>query len=65
MLEIARITTFATANRRDIIRRLMGSCDSFKRLAFADAAAQFRFYERSGLVHYGDGFLVVYHDCDN
>lgn len=65
MIEIARITTFATANRRDIIRRLMGSCDSFKRLTFADAAAQFRFYERSGLVKYGDGFLVVYHDCDN
>lgn len=65
MIEIARITTFATANRRDIIRRLMGSCDSFKRLTFADATAQFRFYERSGLVKYGDGFLVVYHDCDN
>ena len=41
LVEIARIFTFATANRRDIVRRLMGSCESFKRLTFPDALAQF------------------------
>ncbi len=65
MVEIARIMTFATANRRDIIRRLMACCDSFKNMTFADAAKQFRYYERNGLVKHGDGFLVIYHDCDN
>ena len=65
MIEIARITTFATANRRDIVRRLMGTCKSFKGLIFADALAQFRYYERAGLVVYGDGYLVIYHDCEN
>ena len=65
MIEIARITTFATTNRRDIVRRLMGSCESFKGLIFADAIAQFRYYERAGLVQYGDGYLVIYHDCEN
>ena len=65
MIEIARITTFATTNRRDIVRRLMGTCKSFKGLTFADALAQFRYYERAGLVQYGDGFLAIYHDCEN
>lgn len=65
MVEIARIFTFGTANRRDIVRRLMGMCDSFKRLTFADALAQYRFYEKSGLVKFGDGYLVIYHDCEN
>ena len=65
MIEIARITTFATANRRDIVRRLMGSCKSFKNLIFADALAQFRYYERAGLVEYGEDCLVIYHDCEN
>lgn len=64
MIEIARTTTFATANRRDIVRRLMCTCESFKRLAFADALAQFRYYEREGLVQYGDGFVVIHHACD-
>ena len=64
MIEIARITTFATANRRDIVRRLMGCCDSFKRLTFADAMAQYRYYEGAGLVVTGDGYLVIYHDCN-
>lgn len=64
MIEIARITTFATSNRRDIVRRLMGSCKSFQNLIFADALAQFRYYERAGLVVYGDGFLAIYHDCE-
>ena len=65
MIEIARITTFATTNRRDIVRRLMGTCKSFKGLTFADALAQFRYYERAGLVQYGDGYLAIYHDCEN
>lgn len=65
MIEIARITTFGTTNRRDIVRRLMGCCKSFKGLLFADALAQFRYYERAGLVKYGDGYLVIYHDCEN
>lgn len=65
MIEIARVTTFATTNRRDIVRRLMGCCKSFKNLIFADALAQFRYYEQAGLVQYGDGYLVIYHDCEN
>ena len=62
MIEIARIMTFGCANRRDIIKRLMGCCDSFKRMTFANAAETFRSYERSGLVKRGDGYLVIYHD---
>ena len=65
MIEIARITTFATANRRDIVRRLTATSRFFKNLTFADAVAAFRYAERSGLVRYGDGYLVVYHDCEN
>lgn len=64
MIEIARITTFATANRRDIVRRLMGCSDAFKRLTFADAMAQYRYYESAGLVVARDGYLVIYHDCN-
>lgn len=65
MIEIARITTFATANRCDIVRRLMGSCKSFKGMIFADALAQFRYYEQAGLVKYGDDYLVIYHNCED
>ena len=65
MIEIARITTFATANRRDIVRRLMVACKSFKNLTFADAIAQYRYYERCGLVVHGDGYLVIYHNYEN
>lgn len=65
MIEIARIPTFATANRRDIVRRLMASSKFFKSLTFADALAAFRYSERAGLVKYGDDYLVVYHDCEN
>jgi hypothetical protein len=65
MVEIARITTFATSNRRDIVRRLMGTSRFFKSLTFADALAAFRYAERAGLVVYGDGYLVIYHDCEN
>ena len=36
-VEIARIMTFGTSNRRDIVRRLMATQDSFKGLTFADA----------------------------
>ena len=65
MIEIARIFTFATSNRRDIVRRLMGCCESFNRLTFADAFKQFRYYETNGLVKHANGFLVIYHDCEN
>lgn len=65
MVEIARIMTFGTANRRDIVRRLMGFCKSFKGLTFADAIATYRYYERNGLVVHGDGWLAIYHDCEN
>ena len=65
MIEIARIMTFGTINRRDIVRRLMAMCDSFKNLIFADAIAQYRYYERCGLVVHGDGYLVIYHNYEN
>lgn len=65
MIEVARITTFATRNRCDIIRRLMGCCEAFKKMTFATAAEQFRFYENSGLVKHGEGYLVIYHDCED
>lgn len=65
MVEIARIFTFGTANRRDIVRRLMGCCRSFKNMTFATALEHFRYFELSGLVVYGDGYLVIYHDCEN
>ena len=65
MIEIARIFTFATANRRDIVRRLMACSDFFKRLTFADALAAYRYAETKNLVKIGDGYLVVYHDCEN
>ena len=65
MIEIARITTFATSNRRDIVRRLMGSSRFFKNLTFADALAAFRYAEQNGLVRYYDDQLVIYHDCEN
>lgn len=61
MIEIARIFTFATSNNRDIVRRLMGCCESFKHLTFADALAQYRYCERNGLVDKHTDYLVVYH----
>lgn len=64
LVEIARIFTFGCANRRDIVRRLMGTSDNFKRLTFADALEAFRSAEASGLVKRGDGYLVVYHDAN-
>lgn len=65
MIEIARIMTFGTTNRRDIVRRLMAMCDSFKNIIFADAMAQYRYYENACLVRYGDGWLAIYHDCES
>lgn len=61
--QIATIHTFGCQNNRDIIRRLMACCDSFKRLSFADAAQTFRSYEASGLVKRGDGYLSIYHEA--
>ena len=65
MIEIARIMTFATINRRDIVRRLMGCCKSFKNMTFSTAMETYRSYERAGLVRHGDGWLAIYHDCEN
>ena len=64
MIEIARIMTFGTSNNRDIIRRLMTCCDAFKNMIFATAAETYRYYERNGLVRRGDGYIVIYHDCN-
>lgn len=61
--EIARIFTFGCANNRDIVRRLMVCCDSFKRLTFADAFQAFRSYDAAGLVKRGDGYLAIFHDA--
>ena len=65
MIEIARIFTFGTSNRRDIVRRLMGVCDSFKNLTFADALNQYRYYEANNLIKVENGYLVIYHDTNN
>ena len=65
MIEIARIMTFGTVNRRDIIRRLMGCCKSFKNMTFSTAMETYRSYESAGLVRHGDGWLAIYHDCEN
>lgn len=65
MIEIARIMTFATSNRRDIINRLMTCCKAFANMTFATAAEQYRYYESNGLVKHGNGYLVIYHDCNN
>lgn len=64
-VEIARIMTFGTSNRRDIVRRLMATQDSFKGLTFADAMAQYRSYEESGLVRRTDQYLVIEHQTGN
>ena len=65
MIEIARIMTFSIVNRRDIVRRLMGCCKSFKNMTFSTAMETYRSYERAGLVRQGDGWLAIYHDCEN
>lgn len=62
LVEIGRIFTFGCSNNKDIIRRLMETSKFFKGLSFNDAAQQFRYAERNGLVYRFDGFLVVYHD---
>jgi len=64
MIEIARISTIGTANRRDIVRRLMEASDFFKRISFADAIKAYRFAECNNLVVRGYGYLAVYHICD-
>lgn len=64
MIEIARMMTFGIASRKELIGRLMVSCDAFKNLSFADAAQQYRYYERNGLVKNNGGYIVIYHDCD-
>ena len=64
MIEIGRIFTFGTANRRDIVRRLMGTSQFFKGLTFADALAAYRYAERNGLVRKTAEYLVIYHDAN-
>ena len=65
MIEIARVMTFGISNRKDLIRRLMGCSKAFANMTFATAAEQYRYYESNGLVRNGNGYLVIYHDCDN
>jgi hypothetical protein len=65
MVEIARIMTFGIANRKELIQRLMGCCEAFKNMTFATAAEQYRYAERNGLVKNGNGYLVIYHNCEN
>lgn len=62
MTEIARMMTFGLSNRREIVKRLMATNKFYKDLEFYDALAQFRWSESNGFVHYGDGYLVIYHD---
>lgn len=64
MVEIARMMTFGISNRRELIKRLMGCCEAFKNMTFATACEQYRYYEREGLVKCGNGYIVIYHDCD-
>jgi hypothetical protein len=63
MIEIARIFTFGLTNNRDIVRRLMGCCESFKGLKFSDAIATYRYYEAHGLVKKTNEYIVIYHNC--
>ena len=65
MTVIAKINIAGANNRRDVIHRLMGCSEAFRNMTFATAAETFRSYERNGLVKWGDGYLVIYHDCDN
>ena len=64
MIEIARLFNTAGANRREIVLRLMATNDSFKNLVFADALAQYRYYESNGLIEKQAGCIVIYHDCN-
>lgn len=63
-IEIARIFTFGTVNNKDIVRRLMACCESFKHLTFPDAIKQYRFFERSGLIDKYDDHLVIYFEVE-
>ena len=61
---IAMCQTFGCKNRRDIVRRLTAMCDFCKDCTFGDAITTFRYYEQNGLVKFGDGYVVVYHNFD-
>lgn len=63
-VQVARISTFAATNNREIIRRLQAQSDFFKGMTVGDALAQFRYAEQNGLVERGDGWLAVYHDAN-
>lgn len=65
LTEIARIFTFGCQNRRDIVRRLMGTSDMFNGLTYHDAFESYRSAERDGHVKHGDGYIVVYADFSN
>lgn len=62
---IGMCSTFATTNRRDIVKRLMGTCKSFNGYTFANAIQFFRSCEKHGWVEMNDGFCKVYFDYDN
>lgn len=53
---------FATTNKRDIVKRLIGTCKSFKQYRFSEALALFRACERNGFVEYDNGFVKVFFD---
>lgn len=59
---IGMCSTFATTNRRDIVRRLMCTCKEFKQYQFSEALALFRSCERKGMVEYSNGFVKVFFD---
>ncbi len=65
MYAIAHISTEGTTNNRDIIRRIMSECENFRTYTFAQVAETLRSYECSGMVERRDGWLTIYHDCDN
>ena len=65
MVEIARIMTFGTANRRDIVRRLMGCSRFFMVWTLGDAFASSLYAEYTGVVVGGEVWVALYHDCDN
>lgn len=65
MVEVARVMTLGIADRKELIQRLIDCSDFFKNLSFWDAAEQYRYAERNGLVRVCNGYLVVYHDCEN
>lgn len=64
MIEIARLFNVENCTRRDIVLRLMASCEAFKRLHFHDALESYRYFEKNGLIVSEKGYIVIYFDCN-